>query len=60
VLARLKWSVEERMRTHLRERHGVRHRGLGYARFPTIHLYRDVGLFKLPTTAPWRSAHALR
>jgi group II intron reverse transcriptase/maturase len=60
VFARLKWSVEEQMRTHLRKRHGVRHRPSGYRRFPTAHLYRDLGLFKLPTTAPWCSAHALR
>jgi len=60
VFARLKWSVEEQMRTHLRKRHGIRHRRTGYTRFPTAHLYQDIGLFKLPTTAPWCSAHALR
>jgi len=31
----------------------------GYARFPTHMLYERYGLFKIPTTAPWKNAHAL-
>lgn len=60
TLGKVKWHVEERVRTHLRKRHKLRCRLTGYARFPTAHLYKAIGLYKVPTTAPWRAAHALR
>ena len=52
--------VEERVRSHLCNRHGQRlYRG-GLKRFPRQRLYRDYGLYRLPLTAPWKRAHALR
>jgi RNA-directed DNA polymerase len=60
ALGKVKWHVEERVRTHLRKRHKLNSREQGYRRFPTARLYQDFGLYKIPTTAPWRSAHALR
>jgi len=57
---RVKWHVEERLRTHLRKRHKVKSRASGYLRFPSRQLYAHYGLYKLPTTAGWTKAHALR
>jgi len=59
VLGNVRWHAEERLRTHLRKRHKVRIRRFGYTRFPHNVLYERHGLFKLPTTAPWKRAHAL-
>ena len=58
VMSKVKMHVEERVRTHLRRRHHLAGRSQGYHRFPGELIYRDYGLFKLPTHAPWRSAHA--
>ncbi len=58
VFNRVKWHAEERLRTHLRRRHKLKSRAAGYTQFPSSTLYH-LGFFKLPTTAPWRSAHAL-
>lgn len=60
TLSSLKGYVEERVRTHLRKRHKIRSRGAGYARFPSGVLYARYGLYKVPTTAGWTKAHALR
>ena len=49
----VKWYVEERVRTHLRKRHKIKSRAMGYERFPNKVLYNRYGLFKLPTTAGW-------
>lgn len=59
VFGDVRWHAEERLRTHLRKRHKVRIRYFGYTRFPNKVLYERHGLFKLPTTAPWKRAHAL-
>ena len=58
ALSRVKWQVEERLRTHLRKRHKVKSRATGYEQFSTRLLYARYGLFKLPTTAGWTRAHA--
>ena len=58
VLSKVKMHVEERVRTHLRRRHKLVSRAQAYQRFPGQVIYGRYGLFKLPTTAPWRSAHA--
>jgi len=55
---KLKQYLEERLRTHLRKRHKIKDRGTGYARFPTRTLYDKYGLYKIPTTAGWKRAHA--
>lgn len=60
IFGRVKWHAEERLRTQLRKRHKVRARKSGYKHFPSHDLYRRHGLYKLPTTAGWTKAHALR
>lgn len=52
-IAELKWYVEDRVRTHLRKRHKIKSRAMGYERFPNKVLYNRYGLFKLPSTAGW-------
>lgn len=59
VLGRVKTHSEERLCTQLRRRHKLKSRAQGCIRFPNAHLYDHLGLFKVPTTAGWRSAHAL-
>jgi len=59
TLTHLKSHVEERLRTHIRKRHKVRERKAGYALFPIGTLYEKCALYKVPTTAGWKKAHAL-
>ena len=59
VFSKVKMHVEEQVRTQLRRRHKLHSRAQAYQRFPGQVIYGHYGLFKLPTTAPWRSAHAL-
>jgi RNA-directed DNA polymerase len=59
-LTRVRWHLEERMRTHLRKRHKVRDRRMGYFWFADRDLYGKYGLYKVPTTAGWTKAHASR
>jgi group II intron reverse transcriptase/maturase len=60
ALEHVRGHVEQRMRTHLSKRHKVRNRRAGYARFGNRVLYAKYGLYKVPTTAGWTRAHALR
>ncbi|MBU1053884.1 MAG: hypothetical protein KKC46_08650 [Proteobacteria bacterium] len=60
VLSEVRWLLEERLRTHLRKRHKIRDRETGYVRFTNRNLYEKYGLYKVPTTAGWTKAHALR
>jgi len=60
ALSKLKWHVEERLRTQLRKRHKIRHRVTGYIRFSRKKLYEQYGLYKVPTTAGWTTVHAMR
>lgn len=60
ALEHVRGHVEERLRTHLRRRHKVRDRKVGYASFGNRALYEKYGLYKVPTTAGWTKAHALR
>ncbi len=57
-LAKVKLHAEQRLRTHLRKRHKIRHRVSGYGRFPDRSLYERYGLYTVPTTAGWTKAHA--
>lgn len=59
ALEKVKTHAEQRVRVHLMKRHHVKDRGIGEGRFPSVDLYRRYGLYKLPTAAGWRSAHAL-
>ncbi|MDT8317356.1 MAG: group II intron reverse transcriptase/maturase [bacterium] len=58
--AQLKEHVHQRLCTHLRRRHKIRDRQTGFIRFPRGVLYEKYGLYKVPTTAGWKKAHALR
>jgi hypothetical protein len=60
ALCGVRWHLEERVRTHLRKRHKVRDRETGYVRFTNRSLYETYGLYKVPTTAGWTIAHAVR
>jgi len=60
TLKALRGHVEQRLQSQLRKRHKVRRRGAGYVRFPDRDLYAKYGLYKVPTTAGWTRAHALR
>jgi group II intron reverse transcriptase/maturase len=60
TLAQVRGHVEERMITHLRKRHKVRDRKMGYLRFKRRMLYEKYGLYKVPTSAGWTKAHALQ
>ena len=60
VLGDAKRHTEERLRTHLRKRHKIKIRGTGYILFPNSVLYDECKLYKVPTTAGWTKAHALR
>lgn len=60
VLGQVKWFTEERIRKHLRTRYKVRSRSNGYSRFSTNFLYKKLGLYKIPTNAKWKPAHALQ
>ena len=59
VMAEVKMHAEERVRTHLRRRHKLISRAQAYQRFPGRVIYRDLGLYKLPTRTVWPSAKAL-
>jgi len=59
VMEKVKTHAEQRLRTHLMKRHKVKDRGMGEGRFPSMDLYRRYGLYKIPTVAGWKSAHAL-
>lgn len=58
ALGKVKAHAEERLRTHLMNRHKVKDRRIGLGRFPSQQLYTKYGLYKVPTTAGWKSAHA--
>lgn len=58
VLDKVRNHAEQRLRTHLMKRHRVKDRGAGINRIPSRQLYTKYGLYKVPTTAGWRSAYA--
>jgi len=59
MLDKVKAHAEDRLRTHLMKRHKVKDRGAGFKRFPNQQLYTRYGLYKVPTSAGWKKAHAL-
>lgn len=59
ALSKVKRHAEERLRIHLRKRHKVRDWKTSVIRFPRRVLYEEYGLYKVPTVAGWKSAHAL-
>jgi len=50
-LSRLKGYLDERVRTYLRRKYSIK--GRGYRAFSYKYLHEDLGLYKIPTTAPW-------
>jgi RNA-directed DNA polymerase len=58
--AHIKRHVEQRLAIHLRRRYKIRDKGAGDKRFTSRVLYERFGLYKVPTTAGWTKAHALR
>lgn len=59
ALRKLRTHAEERLRTQLMNRHKVRNRSSGQCRFPSKALYTRYGLYKVPATAGWTTAHAV-
>jgi RNA-directed DNA polymerase len=53
-LSRVKGFLDERVRIYLRRKHGLKSRG--YKAYPYRYLYGNLGLYKIPTTAPWTHA----
>ena len=58
ALDKVRTQAEERLRTHLMKRHKIRDRGTAFLRFPRQKLYANYGLYKVPVTAGWTTAHA--
>jgi len=58
-LEKVRAHVEQRIRTHLCKRHGQT-RYEGYHKYPNRVLYSRYGLYKVPTSAGWTKAHALK
>ncbi len=58
AMSKVRNHAEERLRTHLRKRHKVKDRGTAFKRFRSASLYERYGLYKPPTEAGWKSAHA--
>ena len=56
AFTQLKNYTEERVRLYLSRKHRLR--GRGYAKYPNTYLYENLGLYRIPTTAPWTRAKA--
>ena len=54
TLAHLRNYVEERVRVYLSRKHRLK--GRGYTKYPNTYLYKNLGLYKIPATAPWAQA----
>ena len=54
TFAHLRNYTEERVRVYLSRKH--RFKGRGYTKYPNASLYGNLGLYKIPTTAPWAQA----
>jgi RNA-directed DNA polymerase len=48
----------DRMRIHLRKRHKISDWKAGFTHFPRQMIHERYGLYKVPTKAAWKSAHA--
>jgi group II intron reverse transcriptase/maturase len=54
AFAHLKNYLEERARMYLRRKHRLK--SMGYKKYPNTYLYQKLGLYRIPTTAPWTQA----
>lgn len=59
AMSKVRQHAEDRLRTHLMKRHKIRNRKAALCCFPRRELYERYGLYKPPTVAGWKSAHAL-
>ena len=59
AMRKVRQHAEDRMRIHLMRRYKIRNRKAALCRFPRRDLYERYGLYKPPTVAGWRAAHAL-
>jgi RNA-directed DNA polymerase len=59
-LAKLKYFVEVRLALHLGKRHKIRLFKSSVKKYPSQRLYKEYGLYKIPTTAPWKTVHACK
>jgi len=60
-MSALRYYLSYRMRIYLRRKHHFH--SLGYKAFPDSYYHESLGLYKVPTTAPWRqpaNAHGRR
>ena len=57
-MKKIKYYLEESLRLHLRYRHKLKAKGTSYTRFPRRYIYDHLGLYKVPITPAWKSAHA--
>ena len=51
AMSALRYYLGYRMRIYIRRKH--HHHSLGYKAFPDKYYYEALGLYKVPTTAPW-------
>jgi group II intron reverse transcriptase/maturase len=54
AMSALRYYLSYRMRIYMRRKHHFR--SLGYKAFPDKYYYESLGLYKVPTTAPWTQA----
>lgn len=59
ALGKVKRHAEDRLRIQLRKRHKVDNWKSSMLRFPRRVLYEEYGLYRVPTVAGWKTAHAL-
>ncbi|HYA87923.1 MAG TPA: group II intron maturase-specific domain-containing protein [Nitrospirota bacterium] len=55
-LTHIRNYLENRVRKHLMRR--KRKSGWGFNRYPYEYLYKELGLYKIPATAPWKTANS--
>jgi len=56
-IKRVKFYMEESLRSQLRYRHKVKNRGASYHEFPRKYLYDYLGLYKPPIVPFWKVVH---
>lgn len=54
VFTRQRFFLEQRLRKYLQKRRQTK--GFGYRRWPAARLYKELGLYAIPTHAPYRQA----
>jgi hypothetical protein len=52
-MSKIKDYLNVRVRLYLRKKHAIKNKG--FKKFPYSYLYGELGLYKIPTRAPWTS-----